>query len=142
MSWAKACPSPFSVGPKSSFLLKFGWRGCRISSNHQPTNGIYLVVKGLAVSMVRVTGLTTHRSMATCVPTEMASVSTPFLPPPPNVCFLSDWDGVLRAPVRSHCDLSPCLAVWRAACGGRGGQGAVPAVWKYLPRVDPALMFF
>lgn len=63
-------------------------------------------------------------------------------PPPPQMfasCLIGmgSWDP--RGEVTAT---SPCLAVWRVACGGRGGQGAVPGVWKYLPRVDPALMFF
>ena len=42
-------PLPLSAGPHPSLLFKFGGRGYHISSNHQPTNGIYLVVSGLPV---------------------------------------------------------------------------------------------
>lgn len=38
VSFALACPSPFSVGSKPSFPFMFVGRGNHISSNHQPTS--------------------------------------------------------------------------------------------------------
>jgi hypothetical protein len=44
-------PLPFSVGPKPSFPFKLGEEAQQQQSS---TNGIYLVVTGLAISVVRI----------------------------------------------------------------------------------------
>lgn len=115
---------PISVGPKSSFLPKFWWRGCRISSNHQPTNGIYLVVKGLAVSMVRVTGLTTPQ------PGHLGSnrdgLSFHLLPPQVSASCLigmGSWDPRWEVTEISH----------PAGLGGERREAEVGAPGLFLP---------
>lgn len=76
-----------------------------------------------------------HHSMATGVPVEMALVSTS-----PIFLLLACLRGGLKTPdwrsMSSHPACSDRQYEW-----GRG-QAAITAIWKYLPRVDPALMFF
>lgn len=59
---------------------------------------------------------------------------------PPRVCFLFHWEGGLETRLEII-ELSPCLfrqTLW-SECGG---QRAITATCRYLPHIDPALLFF
>lgn len=59
VSWAIVCPSPFSAGPKSSFLCKFGWRGLPHQQQSSTNQRDLLSGERIRCPVVRVAGLTT-----------------------------------------------------------------------------------
>lgn len=138
VSWAIVCPSPFGVGPRSSFLFMFGLEG----SPHlqQSSTNLWDLLSGERIRCLN--GKSHWPAHTTARPLGFLQ-RWPRFPPHPtpapcNVGFLSSCSGVSRPLMRSR-TLPGCVgksAEWR------WGPRAVHTIWKYLPRVDPALMFF
>lgn len=108
------CPSPSVLSPQPSFPFK-GW-GAHLSSNHQPTNGIYLVVTGFGLIIPQ------HGRLGSCRDSLTFYHSS-------RDCILPDQEGPGDSLLESlgHSKVGVRAQGWYC-CGNS------------LPLVDPALM--
>lgn len=137
VSWAIVCPSPFGVGPRSSFLFMFGLEG--LPHPQQSSTNLWDLLSGERIRCLN--GKSHWPAHTTARPLWFLQRWPRFPPPSPHPAMLASCTIAVGSRDPSW-DLAPCLAVWVGVRSGGGGPGAVHTIWKYLPRVDPALMFF